>query len=125
MIGFGISRPAFGSVFFPYMPSQLQYLFRLPHASPLGVFLPQVKLQHWDPAIRHLASLALHNLTEVGPAYMVEEVLPALLRQTLSPDLLKRHGSLLGIAEILLGLARYPYPITPALVQDITQVGGR
>lgn len=55
---------------------------------------------------------------------MSEEVLPVLIRQTLSPDLLKRHGSLLGIAEILLGLAKYPYPISPGLVQEISQVGG-
>jgi len=53
---------------------------------------------------------------------MAEEVLPVLLRQTTSPDLLKRHGSLLGIAEVIVGLAKYPYALCPGLVQEIIQV---
>lgn len=65
-----------------------------------------VKLFHWDVTIRELAALALHRLTHLEPEYMLSNVLPSLLPFTTSADLLKRHGSICAIAELVWGLAK-------------------
>ena len=72
-----------------------------------------VTLFHWDVVIRELSARALHELTKLDPTLMQGSVLPTLLPFTTSADLLKRHGSICGIAEILLGLAG-PTAVAPA-----------
>lgn len=74
------------------------------YLKPLVDHLVKKKITHWDVAIRELASKALHNLTELDPSYMIEEVLPVLLGYIDSIDLYVRHGAILAIAEILVAL---------------------
>ncbi|XP_028418338.1 tubulin-specific chaperone D-like isoform X2 [Dendronephthya gigantea] len=69
--------------------------------------LYKVKLCHWDIAVRELVSKALFNLTVRDPVMMAEEVLPAILPQTVGLDLHARHGSVLCAAEITHALYRY------------------
>lgn len=58
-----------------------------PYRRPLLTHLAQVKLRHWDPAIRALASQALARLATLAPAHVAEEVLPALLAEVDAVDL--------------------------------------
>jgi tubulin-specific chaperone D len=58
-----------------------------PYRHPLIDHLTQVKLRHWDPAIRALASQALARLTALAPAHMLEVVCPSLLGQVDAVDL--------------------------------------
>jgi len=65
--------------------------------------LYQVKLSHWDPAIRLLTSQSLNKLTHVNPQYMMDKVVPYLLENCLDEKSLQlRHGATLGLAEITL-----------------------
>ncbi|XP_034045626.1 tubulin-specific chaperone D [Thalassophryne amazonica] len=62
--------------------------------------LVDMKITHWDGAIRELATKALHNLTPQAPEYMATTVLPQLLRTAVGTDLHGRHGAILACAEI-------------------------
>lgn len=65
----------------------------------------QVKLHHWDPTIRSLASKSLHGLTPLDPTYVVTDIIPSLLGSSLDPkDIPVRHGSILGLAEAIRAL---------------------
>jgi hypothetical protein len=65
--------------------------------------LYQVKLSHWDTAIRLLASQSLKTLTPLNPQFMVDEVIPYLLEKCLDQKNLQlRHGATLALAEIVL-----------------------
>ncbi len=67
--------------------------------------LYQVKLRHWDIKIRHLSSQALGNIAMLDVGYFTGEVIPYLLRNSLDErDVQLRHGSVLGIAEIILAI---------------------
>lgn len=79
----------------------------------------QVKLVHWDVALRLLSASALSRLASLCPDYFSSDVLPFLLRHVDSPDLHRRHGCILGVAEILLALAQYPYRLGPELLQEV------
>ncbi|CAG8506383.1 18612_t:CDS:10 [Dentiscutata erythropus] len=57
---------------------------------------------NWDKSVRVLASKALHNLTHLDLDYFINNVLPFLVPQALSPDASTRHGALLAIGEICL-----------------------
>ena len=61
-----------------------------------------MKLLHWDIEIRSLASRSLARVSKLNPSYSATNVLPKLLEQCFSDDLVVRHGSLLGVAEIVL-----------------------
>lgn len=67
--------------------------------------LVQLKVIHWDSAIRELTAKALHNLTPLAPDYMAKAVLPTLLELTTSVKLVARHGSILALSHITHGLA--------------------
>ena len=58
-----------------------------PYRLPLIDHLAAVKLRHWDPALRTLASQALARLAPLAPAHMVEVVAPSLLAQVDAVDL--------------------------------------
>uniref|UniRef100_A0A8C7XE32 Tubulin-specific chaperone D n=1 Tax=Oryzias sinensis TaxID=183150 RepID=A0A8C7XE32_9TELE len=62
--------------------------------------LTAMKINHWDCAIRELATKALHNLTPQAPDYMATTVLPQLLKMAGDTDLHSRHGAILACGEI-------------------------
>ncbi|KAF6727713.1 Tubulin-specific chaperone D [Oryzias melastigma] len=62
--------------------------------------LTAMKINHWDCAIRELATKALHNLTPQAPDYMASTVLPQLLKMAVGMDLHSRHGAILACGEI-------------------------
>ncbi|XP_060071725.1 tubulin-specific chaperone D-like [Ylistrum balloti] len=68
--------------------------------------LVQIKISHWDSAVRELTAKALHRLTPKAPEYMTKTVLPLLLPQTTGPDLFLRHGTILAVAEITHALGK-------------------
>lgn len=64
------------------------------------------KLRHWDPELRRLSALALGRMAPLEPEYVADTVLKAALADTLSPDLLRRHGACLAASEIALALGK-------------------
>lgn len=68
--------------------------------------LVDIKINHWDGAIRELSANGLHKLTSCCPDYMAEQVMPKLLPMTTGIDLYLRHGSILAVAEITHALAK-------------------
>ncbi len=64
-----------------------------------------IKLKHWEPAIRELAAQSLAAITPLNPDYVVKEILPKLVDSCLDKALHVRHGAILGVAEILVGLS--------------------
>lgn len=67
--------------------------------------LYKIKLYHWDPRIRLLSSQSLGNLAASNIDYFVECVIPCLLQNSLDErNLNVRHGSVLGLAEIILSI---------------------
>ena len=72
------------------------------YQTPIIRHLSQVKLIHWDAEIRSLASKSLARITKLNPHYVATSILPKLLDQCFHDDLVVRHGSLLGVAEIVL-----------------------
>lgn len=69
---------------------------------PIIHHLADVKLLHWDIEIRSIASKSLSSVSKLNPQYIAMYVLPKLIHQCLHDDLVVRHGSLLGVAEIVL-----------------------
>eukprot|EP00752_Nemacystus_decipiens_P005667 g5128.t1 len=69
------------------------------------------KLKHWDPELRRLSALALGAMAPLEPRYAAGTVLPAALADALSPDLLRRHGACLALAEVTLALGKVSYTI--------------
>ena len=64
-----------------------------------------VKLQHPDVSIRVLASQALSVLSVFNPKLVVEKILIPLTAKCLSKALHIRHGAILGVSEIIVGLS--------------------
>ena len=64
-----------------------------------------VQLQHWEPSMRELASQALAVVAVFNPQYVIEKILPNLLKSCFHKILNVRHGALLGVAEIMRGLS--------------------
>lgn len=71
---------------------------------PLIDHLVELKIGHWDIAIRELTANALNKLTHHNPGYMATEVLKRLFEKTDSIDVNLRHGSILAIGEVILAL---------------------
>ncbi|KAG2461089.1 TBCD protein, partial [Polypterus senegalus] len=76
------------------------------YTKPMIDHLVDKKINHWDGAIRELATKSLHNLTPLAPEYMAHTVIPKLLPLTVGMDLHTRHGSILACAEITHALYR-------------------
>ena len=74
------------------------------YQKPIIHHLLAVKLHHWDSDIRTLASQSLAQVSKLNPMYCAKEILPKLLEQSFNDDLVVRHGSLLGAAEMVLAL---------------------
>ncbi|GIY26319.1 tubulin-specific chaperone D [Caerostris darwini] len=73
---------------------------------PLINHLLEFKINHWDTAVRELASKALHNLTALDPSFMIKSAIPDLLTKAIGIDLNARHGSILSLAEIVHALSK-------------------
>lgn len=64
-----------------------------------------VKLQHWDVPLRVLASQSLSVLCIFNPELVINEVMVPLIEKCFSKALHIRHGAILGVSEILIGLS--------------------
>lgn len=80
------------------------------YTQPLVDHLVELKVDHWDCAIRELAAKALNKLTIKLPEYMAVTVLPKLLKKTESIDLNVRHGAILAIGETIYALSQTKLP---------------
>jgi hypothetical protein len=85
----------------PFVAQFVQYRYTLIE------YLVTTKLQHWDIDIRRLSAQAIGRaLTPLDPRYMAKRVLPRLLKMSLDPDLLVRHGATMAAAEVVRALGR-------------------
>ncbi|XP_046963089.1 tubulin-specific chaperone D [Vanessa cardui] len=80
------------------------------YTRPLLDHIVDLKLEHWDCAIRELAAKALNRLTDKTPEYVAQEILPKLIKKTESIDLNVRHGAILGIGEAIHALSQTILP---------------
>ena len=69
--------------------------------------LAKVKLVHCDLDIRKLAAATLSLLAPMDPVFMVSDILPILVEQTTHSNFYIRHGAVLGLGEILIGLGGF------------------
>ena len=68
--------------------------------------LTEKKVGHWDLHVRELTAKALNRLTRVAPCYLAEKVMPVMLKNIESlEDLYQKHGSILAVGELVLGLS--------------------
>lgn len=67
--------------------------------------LAKVKLFHCDLEIRRLTAATLSLLSPMDPEFMINEILPPMVDQTTHANFYVRHGAVLGVGEILIGLA--------------------
>jgi len=79
------------------------------YTRPIIDHLCDVKLCHWDIEIRKLASLSLRGLVSCDPMYFTNNVLAELIHYCIDDHISVRHGAILGVAEILLGLRSMRY----------------
>lgn len=70
------------------------------YTKPMIDHLVTRKINHWNRAIRELATKALHNLTPQAPDYMADTVFPQLLPMATGMDMFGRHGAILACSEI-------------------------
>ncbi|XP_063893170.1 tubulin-specific chaperone D [Helicoverpa armigera] len=80
------------------------------YTQPLIDHLVDLKVEHWDCAIREIAAKALHKLTYKIPDYVATVVLPKLVKKTESIDLNVRHGAILAIGEAIYALSQSTLP---------------
>ncbi|CAB3237102.1 unnamed protein product [Arctia plantaginis] len=80
------------------------------YTQPLIDHLVDLKVEHWDYAIREIAAKALYKLTEKIPDYVATVVLPKLVNKTESIDLNVRHGAILAIGEAIYALSKAKLP---------------
>ena len=84
--------------------------------------LAERKVGHWDIHVRDLAAKALNRLASVASVYLAETVMPQLLKNVeSSEDLYLKHGSILAIGELTLGLSN----AAQKTGQDLTQYFGK
>lgn len=80
------------------------------HVSQFGEYrrpiienLFRVKLRHWDKTIRTLSAQAIGKLTHLDTAFIESVAIPYLLENSLDVrNVQLRHGSVIGLAEIIL-----------------------
>ncbi|CAH0407276.1 unnamed protein product [Chilo suppressalis] len=76
------------------------------YTQPLIDHLVDLKVEHWDCAIRELAAKALNKLTPKIPEYVAAVILPKLVQKSESIDLNVRHGAILAIGEAIHALSQ-------------------
>lgn len=67
--------------------------------------LCKVKLSHCDIEIRKISAATLSLLAPMDPQFMVEELVPYLIPNCTHTNFYVRHGAILGLGQILLGLS--------------------
>jgi hypothetical protein len=82
----------------------------------------EVKLFHWDIAIRALSARTVFRMAALDPEWVATQAVPALLPLTTSPDLLRRHGSILGVAESVAALTALGRHLPDETVAEIVAV---
>jgi hypothetical protein len=75
------------------------------YTSALLQHLADVKLRHWDRALRALAAMGLAALAPVAAAQLAGQALPQLLKLVTDDVLEVRTGAVLGVSELLPALA--------------------
>lgn len=75
------------------------------YQQPLINHLLEVKLKHSDPVIRQLAACGISVLVPFCPNFIIDYVLPKLITRATDSQQATRHGAILGLGEVLLGLA--------------------
>ncbi|KAF4073649.1 hypothetical protein AMELA_G00245720 [Ameiurus melas] len=92
------------------------------YTKPMIDHLVTRKINHWNGAIRELATKALHNLTPQAPDYMANTVFPQLLPMATGTDMFGRHGAILACSEITHALykltAQSDRPVTDFLSSE-------
>lgn len=63
------------------------------------------KLHHWEPATRKLAGQSMSVIASFQPEVSVKDYLQPLIEKCFSRALHIRHGAILGIGELLIGLS--------------------
>jgi hypothetical protein len=67
--------------------------------------LALVKLEHWEASTRELAAQALAAIACFDPQFMATEILPKLVEKCTNRALHVRHGAIIGVGEVLVGLS--------------------
>lgn len=67
--------------------------------------LVDYKLCHWENNLRELAAQALSLLVPFNPPLIVQKIVPLLCKRAVDKTLVVRHGAILGLGEVLIGLA--------------------
>ena len=84
--------------------------------------LANVKIVHWDPAIRILSARALGHFAALDPQYIITNILPNVVSASLNRnDLLVRHGNAIATSSLIRALAKIEKspPVGDALLKDI------
>ena len=80
------------------------------------------KIAHWDQSIRELTAKALAKLTPLDPIYVINELLPSMLGANGAlhrTDLMRRHGSTLSAAKIIIACGKLGAKIPEQVLKDI------
>lgn len=72
---------------------------------PFIEHLAWTKISHCDIDIRKLSAATLCLLSVLDPKFMIEEILPGMIKQCTSPNFYARHGAIYAVSEIILGLS--------------------
>lgn len=68
-------------------------------------YLAETQLKHWEPAMRQLAAQSLSVLSVFNPGSTVADILAPLIKNVFSKALHIRHGAIMGVSEIIIGLS--------------------
>jgi hypothetical protein len=90
------------------------------YTSALLQHLAEVKLRHWDRALRALAAMGLAALAPVAAAQLAGHALPQLLKLVTDDILEVRTGAVLGVSELLPALAAVLAPAPSAAAAHST-----
>lgn len=89
---------------------------------PILEHLLEVKVFHWDEAIRSLAAEALSTISTRDQQFLINVAIPTLLNHATDRNFSARHGSLLALAA-LLGKWRTEHPAEETLSLVMEQCG--
>lgn len=67
--------------------------------------LVDFKLAHWDQSLRALTAQSLSLLVPFNPTLTVQKIIPLLCKRAVDKTLFVRHGAIVGLSEVLIGLA--------------------
>jgi hypothetical protein len=76
-----------------------------PYFKPFVEHLGYQKLRHWDLEIKRISACSLSLMCPINPKFMAQELMPALINYMQADAMTTKLGSIIGISEILIGLA--------------------